>query len=142
VAPEGKVTDRRFVPKPGSVADRVIKHLRTLPEGQECTAAELGEACGFHRKQAVAFLTPAVNGGALVRRITEDQGRMPSLYFSLGKGVRIATADPKPAHRIQSPLRGSVFEVSPARRFDPAVEPPPPDSFLEQWRRLRGESQR
>lgn len=133
------MNSRPFIAKPGSVADRVIRHLQLLPEGTECTAAELGEACGFHRKQAVAFLTPAVNAGALARRIAPDAHRMPSLYFRLGDGVRIATSDPKPRRVARSPLMTSIFEVSPARRFDPSLEPPPADSFLAQWQRLRGQ---
>lgn len=130
------MNSRCFIAKPGSVADRVIRHLQTLPEGTECTAAELGEACGFHRKQAVAFLTPAVQGGALSSRIVSEGLRIPLLVFKLGNGVRIATSDPKPRRVARSPLTASIFEVSPARRFDPSVDPPP-ESFLEQWRRLR-----
>lgn len=128
---------RPFIAKPGSVADRVIRHLQQLPAGTECTAAELGEACCFHKKQAVAFLTPAVNAGVLARRIVPDAHRMPSLYFRLGDGVRIATSDPKLRRVAQAPRSTSIFEVSPARRFDPTLEPPP-ESLLGQWQRLRG----
>lgn len=132
------MNSRCFIAKPGSVADRVIRHLQTLPEGTECTAAQLGEACEFHRKQAVAFLTPAVNAGALSSRIVSEVLRHPLLVFKLGNGQRIATSDPKPRRVARSPLMTSIFEVSPARRFDPSLEPPPADSFLAQWQRLRG----
>lgn len=131
------MNSRPFIAKPGSVADRVIRHLQSLPAGTERTAEELGEACGFHRKQAVAFLTPAVTGGVLSRRMATEGRRQPVLVFKLGNGVRIATADPKPRRVALSPLKASIFEVSPARRFAPSVEPPP-ESFLAQWQRLRG----
>lgn len=126
-----------YSPKPGSVPHRVLEVLRALPAGTELDTAHLAAAAGFDTKQAAALLACALAAGALKRRQADSKFWRSPLLWSLGDGARVpireVRAMPRAAPR-------SVFEVSPALRYQHTAPPASaPSSFLDEWRRLRGE---
>lgn len=146
------MTARQYIPKPGSVPARALAYLWQQPVGTEVTTDVLATAAGFDRKNATAFLQPAVNGQALARRAScEHDSRAPTLC-SLGpkaptvdqiaaltarqQPVKVVRAAPRP----KAPAR-SIFEARPDERRAAMEAPvPAPGSFMAEWRRKRGEA--
>lgn len=129
---------RPYTAKPGSVPDRAIRHLLTLPPGTEVTTDQLARAAGFVRKNATAFLSPALDGGALQRRKSDAANWRSQDLWSLGTGQR------KPeVVKAKLPAR-SLFEARPTEReaaMHPLRPAPRTGGFMDEWRRLRGEDQ-
>lgn len=133
---------RTYTPKPGSVPDRAIAHLRTLPPGTELTTDQLATVAGFERKNATAFLDPALRGGALARRKSDPSSWRSQDLWRLGAGTpqpqrEVARARPKPPAQ-------SLFEARPLERaaaMHPSLPAPRVGGFMDEWRRLRGEDQ-
>lgn len=131
---------RQYTPKPGSVPDRAITYLRTLPPGTEVSTDQLAVAAGFERKNATAFLEPALRGGALARRKSDPANWRSQDLLQLGSGMRlgvaaVARAKPKPPTQ-------SLFEARSLERqavMHPSVPAPRSGGFMDEWRRLRGE---
>ena len=119
-----------YVPRAGSVAKRVLDHLYGLPIGTELTTAEIAAAAQFDAKQAAPCLITALEAGLLKKRRHETK---PVTLWSLGDGVPVVRAAPRPAPAL---LR-SMFDISPAQRYETA---PVASSFMDDWRRRRGES--
>lgn len=156
------MNSRRYMPKPGSVPARAIAWLHTQPPGAEVTTDVLATAAGFNRKNATAFLEPAVKGRALARRSTRQHDPRSPMLWKLGEKAptaeemqklaeartvvmnRPATVPapapaPEPAAPITRAAR-SVFEYRPEERRQVMEAPvPAPGSFLEEWRRKRGQ---
>lgn len=139
------MSSRQYIPKPDSVPARAIAYLWTQPVGAEVTTDVLATAAGFNRRNATAFLTPAVKGQALNRRASSlHDWRAPTLW-SLGPkaptvGQIAALTAPKPMGKVRTAPARSIFEARPEER-KAAMEAPVPaaGSFLAEWRRLRGE---
>lgn len=130
---------RPYAPKPGSVPDRAIRHLLTLPPGTEVTTDQLARAAGFVRKNATAFLAPALDGGALQRRKSDAANWRSQDLWSLGSGQR----KPQVVKATKPPAR-SLFEARPMEReaaMHPHLPAPRIGGFMDEWRRLRGEDQ-
>lgn len=131
---------RAYTPKPGSVPDRAITFLRSLPPGTELTTDQLASAAGFDRKNATAFLEPALRGGALSRRKSDPANWRSQDLWQLGAGIplsqrAVARSMPKPPAR-------SLFEARPLERaaaMHSSLPAPRTGGFMDEWRRLRGE---
>gem|GEM_PF-5888419 len=140
------MNSRQYIPKPGSVPARAIAWLWTQPKGAEVTTDVLATAAGFNRRNATAFLTPAVKGLAITRRASSiHDWRAPTLWSLGPKAPTVnqiaALTSPKPQGKVRTVPRRSVFEARPDERAA-AMEAPVPaaGSFLAEWRRLRGEA--
>lgn len=142
---------RQYIPKPGSVPARALAYLWSQPVGTEVTTDVLATAAGFDRKNATAFLQPAVKGQALARRSScEHDSRAPTLW-SLGPkaptleqiAAQLAPAPVvrtvRPAARTKPQAR-SLFEARPEERRAAMEAPVPhPGSFMAEWRQKRGQ---
>lgn len=146
------MNSRQYIPKPGSVPARALAYLWSQPVGTEVTTDVLATAAGFDRKNATAFLQPAVKGQALARRSScEHDSRAPTLW-TLGPkaptleqiAAQLAPAPVvrtvRPAAQTKPPAR-SLFEARPEERRAAMEAPvPAPGSFMAEWRRKRGEA--
>ena len=146
------MNSRQYIPKPGSVPARALAYLWQQPVGTEVTTDVLATAAGFERKNATAFLQPAVDGKALARRSScEHDSRAPTLW-SLGPKaptvdqIAALTARQPPAKVVRTaprpkPPARSIFEARPDERRA-AMEAPVPasGSFMAEWRLKRGEA--
>lgn len=133
---------RTYTPKPGSVPDRAIAFLRSLPPGTELTTDQLSAAAGFERKNATAFLDPALRGGALARRKSDPANWRSQDLWRLGDGASklqaaLAREGPKPP--AQSLFEARALERAAA--MHPSLPAPSTGGFMDEWRRLRGEDQ-
>jgi hypothetical protein len=102
-----------YEPRPGSVPDRVIAHLRTLPHGAERLSSQLADAINAPPAHVVASLEGAVNAGALFRRKKDSHVRAP-VYWSL--------VDHQAAKGTTPPHANGAHVEPPA----PAAAPPAP----------------
>lgn len=113
------MTRRPYAPIPGTIPDKAIAHLRTLPEGTELTTAVFCEAIGFDPTMNLAsYLRAAVDAGALK---TQKKNGERWLWWSLGGGVAPAKVDDEDEGDEDKPLRvvpkpsgpgvSSVFDI-------------------------------
>lgn len=140
---------RLYMPRPGSVPARAIAYLLRQPPGTEIATDSLATVARFDRKNATAFLQPALRGGALSRRPADPRNPKSPLLWQLGPkaptqaeldaGERVSverTSAPVPP----VPPRRSVFEARPEQKREAMAAPvPEAGSFMAEWRRLRGE---
>jgi hypothetical protein len=104
-----------YEPRPGSVPDRVIAHLRTLPHGAERLSSQLAEAINAPPANVAACLEGAAAAGALFRRKKDSHVRAP-IYWSLvdhtkaNGNAHAPTAQPKVAKK--TPPEGANRDVS------------------------------
>lgn len=148
------MNSRRYMPRPGSVPARAIAWLWSQPSGAEVTTDVLATAAQFERKNATAFLDPAVKGGALMRRSSDARDRLSPVLWQLGPQAptlaqmqeqqRLHDAQvrpPKPIAKARRAPARSIFEMRPEERRQAMAEPvPEPGSFMADWRKLRGEA--
>lgn len=71
-----------YEPLPGSIPDRIIRHLRMHPTGTEMATAVLAELVGQPSSALSAILKPARDHGVLQARRLPNQGN--NLFWSLG----------------------------------------------------------
>lgn len=109
---------RQYVAQPGTIPDKVIKYLETLPPGTEMASRPLMEAIGSEVVGGLSnYLVCAVNGGVIRVRPHHDDRR--TQLWSLGDGIpvmRLATGsgvdavapaiEPRPAPKKQYTKRG------------------------------------
>lgn len=69
-----------YSPRAGSVADRVIHHLRTLAPRAELTSAALAEALGIEHNAIGPSMAPAVAAGAAFVRRKGGHPRAPQFW--------------------------------------------------------------
>lgn len=69
-----------YSPRAGSVADRVIHHLRTLAPHAELTSAALAEALGIEHNAIGPSMAPAVAAGAAFVRRKGGHPRAPQFW--------------------------------------------------------------
>lgn len=69
-----------YSPRAGSVADRVIHHLRTLAPRAELTSAALAEALGIEHNAIGPSMAPAVAAGAVYVRRKGGHPRAPQFW--------------------------------------------------------------
>lgn len=69
-----------YSPRAGSVADRVIHHLRTLAPRAELTSAALAEALGVEHNAIGPSMAPAVVAGAVYVRRKGGHPRAPQFW--------------------------------------------------------------
>lgn len=66
-----------YQPLRGSIAWKVIEHLKTLKPGEEIATGPLCDAIGMDRPDQInAFMAPAINAGLVSRRNIPEKGRM------------------------------------------------------------------
>ena len=117
-----------YIPQAGSVAERALAHMRTLPEGVEIGSGPLADALGIPSNIVNVSLNSAAKHGALVRSKRHDR-----IFWKLGPAADAALAPPPPAAPPPEPatptdLHGdSDDDAAPIARTIPsdAVEPIP-----------------
>lgn len=80
------MTSGVYTPRPGSVAQRAIAHLESLPTGAELSSSALAEAAGVPLNGLVPCLQSAVEAGALERRQRGGHVRSP-IFWSLARAA-------------------------------------------------------
>lgn len=89
-----------YQPQPGTVASRVIEHLRSLPAGEEIATGPLADAIGLdHPETMNSFMAAALIAGLVVRRIIPEKGRMNWWRMAGVQSQPIASPTPAPAPR-------------------------------------------
>jgi hypothetical protein len=71
-----------YEPKPGTVPERALQHLRTLPPGTEVMTSRLAEAIGHPPNNLLMCLETALKHGAVFRRQKDEHARSP-FWWSL-----------------------------------------------------------
>lgn len=71
-----------YEPQPGTVAHKVVEHMRTLPAGTELSASALGEVVDQNNNVVIMSLAPARKHGLVKAR---KEGRL--VFWSLGDGT-------------------------------------------------------
>jgi hypothetical protein len=85
-----------YEPRPGSVPDRVIAHLRTLPHVAERLSSQLAAAINAPPAHVTACLDGAATAGAIFRRKKDAHIRAP-VYWSLVDHSNANGSAPAPA---------------------------------------------
>jgi hypothetical protein len=76
-----------YRPLPGSIADRVIRHLQQQPPGMELATAVLAELVGQPPSAICPILKPARDHGVLQARRLPNHGN--NLFWSLGSADKV-----------------------------------------------------
>lgn len=71
-----------YTPRPGSIAERAIEHLKTLPRGAEVMTSALAEELGTPGENLFGCLEAAHKHGAIFKRQKIDGPRAP-FFWSL-----------------------------------------------------------
>ena len=112
-----------YTPKPGSVADRALSHLASLPRGAELSSAALAEAIGVDPAVIGSSLQSALPSGTVCKRTKGGHPRSPAFWSLPEKGhQRPATKMPAPAAAPEPPP--GPGEV-PIQRIVPAKDAAP-----------------
>lgn len=106
------MTQRRYKPKPGSTAARVVELLRFLPRGTNLSTGQLRKRLGMNSGAGLTNeLSPAVRHGLLRAEASDGHGRHPiAMHWSLGRGVERPAVKPQPIQH-RAPVR-SVFDLA------------------------------
>jgi hypothetical protein len=72
-----------YTPKPGTVADRVLAHMATLPHGAEVCSSQIAEALGINAMLITSSMLPALEYGLVFRRQKDKTHSRAPVYWSL-----------------------------------------------------------
>lgn len=82
-----------YCPRPGTIPDRCVKYLQSLPPGSEVSTTVLAETVDFPKQSAVDYLWACLRSGLLTRR-RPRAGSSP-WFWRLGDGTPISDEDLK-----------------------------------------------
>lgn len=104
-----------YQPLSGSIAFKVIEHLKTLKPDEEIATGPLCDAVGLDRADQInSFMLPALNAGVVSRRNIAEKGRMN--WWRLVRPGELKVAMPAAAqeHKVDLPAVTVTHEKPPA----------------------------
>lgn len=95
-----------YTPRPGSVADRALSHLRAQPFGAELSTSKLAEALGVQSFGLASAMQPALDAGMLLARQKGGHQRSP-MFWSLKIDHAAAATHKVPDELVQPQRNGN-----------------------------------